>query len=411
MRLSRVATGIAVVAVLIVGLALGMGAASLLQSPQPGPVAQAGTPTPPPTATSAPTSTSVASASPEPSDAASPSPEPTPTPAPTPVLIADPLTGIPEAPKLAKQHVIAVMIDDQFDARPQSGLSQASVVWQAPAEGGIPRYMALFSGGTPPTLGPVRSSRLYFIAWAAEWNAVYAHAGGSPQAMELLRSSKGQGKVVYNADALRGPSSGLFHRVSFRFAPHNLYTDAKSFRKLAARMGAKQIANPLPVWQFAPDAPLDQRPVGAKLLVPYPYNKISYAYDNTTNTWLRTVTGEGKQYDAAYKKKVRIAPKNVVVIAVPFVPIGDKKHRLDGEVVGSGKAWISTNGRTFIGTWKKKSFSAPTLFFDAKGNPVTLTMGQTFVQVVPRGTVITIVKGKAPAASPPASPTPSPPAG
>jgi len=93
---------------------------------------------------------------------------------------------------------------------------------------------------------------------------------------------------------------------------------------------------------------------------------------------------------------------------VPFVPIGDKKHRLDGEVVGSGKAWISTNGRTILGTWKKKSFSAPTLFFDAKGNPVTLTMGQTFVQVVPRGTVITVTKGKPPVVAPGPSPTPSP---
>jgi hypothetical protein len=409
-RLSRVATGIAVVAVLVVGLALGMGAASLVQSQQPGPVAQAGTPTPPPTGASpsAPVPSGGPSESPTSSDAGSPTPEPTPTPSPTPVLIADVLTGIPEAPKLAKQHVIAVMIDDQFDARPQSGLSRASVVWQAPAEGGIPRYMALFSGGTPPTLGPVRSSRLYFIAWAAEWRAVYAHAGGSPQAMELLRSSKGQGKVVYNADALRGPSSPLFHRISTRFAPHNLYTDAKDFRKLPGRMGAKPIANPKPVWRFAPDAPLDQRPVGARLVVPYPYNKISYAYDAASNTWLRTVTGEGKQYDAAFRKKVRIAPKNVVVMAVPFVPIGDKKHRLDGEVVGSGKAWISTNGRTIQGTWKKKSFSAPTLFFDAKGNPVTLTMGQTFVQVVPRGTVLTIVKGKAPAGSTGASPSPSP---
>ncbi len=412
MRLSRAATGVAVVAVLVVGLALGMGAASLVQSQKPGPVAQAGTPTPPPSSTGAPSTPGASggpSDSPSASDAGSPTPEPTPTPSPTPVLVADPLTGIPEAPKVASRHIIAVMIDDQFDARPQSGLSQAAVVWQAPAEGGIPRYMALYSGGgTPVTLGPVRSSRLYFIAWASEWKAVYAHAGGSPQAMSLLRSSKGQGSVVYNADALRGPSSPLFFRISTRFAPHNLYSNAKDFKKLPARMGAKPIKNPAPVWQFAADAPLDQRPVGAKLVVPYPYNQINYAYDAASNTWLRTVTGEGKQYDAAYKQKVRIAPKNVVVMAVPFVPIGDKKHRLDGEVVGSGKAWISTNGKTIQGTWKKKSFSAPTLFFDSKGNPVVLTMGQTFVQVVPRGTAITIVKGKAPAGSTGTSPSPSP---
>ena len=76
---------------------------------------------------------------------------------------------------------IAVMIDDLSAARPQSGLSSASVVWQAPAEGGIPRYMAIFQETLPKNIGPVRSSRYYYIAWAAEWRAVYAHAGGSPR--------------------------------------------------------------------------------------------------------------------------------------------------------------------------------------------------------------------------------------
>ena len=136
---------------------------------------------------------------------------PTPTPSPTPVLVPAPLTGVPVTPAVAARHVIAVMIDDQHAARPQSGLSQASVVWQAPAEGGIPRYLALFPEGNPPSVGPVRSSRLYFISWAAEWNAVYVHAGGSPQALALLNSSKGRGKVVYNAEDFRWEGTYL-HR-------------------------------------------------------------------------------------------------------------------------------------------------------------------------------------------------------
>lgn len=90
-------------------------------------------------------------------------------------------------PAVAKRHVVAVMIDDHPAARPQSGFNDASVVWQAPAEGGIPRYMMWFQDSVPPAVGPVRSARLYFVAWASEWDAVYAHVGGSPQAMKLLR--------------------------------------------------------------------------------------------------------------------------------------------------------------------------------------------------------------------------------
>ena len=80
------------------------------------------------------------------------------------------------------------MIDDLGPARPQSGFSAASVVWQAPAEGGIPRYMLLFQSTIPGSVGPVRSAREYYIEWAAEWKAMYVHAGGSPQALQTLAS-------------------------------------------------------------------------------------------------------------------------------------------------------------------------------------------------------------------------------
>ena len=96
----------------------------------------------------------------------------------------------------------------------------------------------------------------------------------------------------------------------------------------------------------------------------------------------------------------------VVVMIVTFVPLGDTKHRLDGQVTGSGPAWIATNGKAIKGTWRKKSFSAPVHFFAKDGTEVTLTIGQTFVQVVPRGTTITVVNGKVPVAAT-ASPSPS----
>jgi hypothetical protein len=85
---------------------------------------------------------------------------------------------------------------------------------------------------------------------------------------------------------------------------------------------------------------------------------------------------------------------------------GDKKGRLEADYIGSGKALISTNGKTIRGTWAKKSMKGPTRFFDKAGNPVTLTIGQTFVQVVRTGTAVTFVNGKAPAPSP--SPSGSP---
>src|SRR6185295_298888 len=139
-------------------------------------------------------------------------------------------------------------------ARPQSGFSAASVVWQAPAEGGIPRYMLMFQETAPAAVGPVRSARYYFIGWAAEWRAAYAHAGGSPQSLRTLRA-QGRGQLVYNVDQFRY-SSFYFWRISSRFAPHNLYTNGQRLRQMANGVGATSAATPpKPAWTFAPEAP------------------------------------------------------------------------------------------------------------------------------------------------------------
>ena len=346
----------------------------------------------PPSAAPTPTPSVTPSASPTPE----PTPSPTATPAPTPVLVPAPLTGQLVSPAAAARHPIAVMIDDLSPARPQSGFSAASIVWHAPAEGGIPRYMLVFQENIPTDVGPVRSARYYYIAWAAELKAVYAHSGGSPQALATLRA-QGNGKLVYNADEFRW--GGSFHRISTRFSPHNLYTTGKNLRGIAKAQGAKDAPFAWP-WTFARDLPLAQRPTGGRIQVAYRANAIRYDYDRRTNTYLRSVTGEKQQIDAATGK--RVAPKNVVVMLMSFGPLNDgsNKHRLEAQVVGRGTAWIATNGTTIKGTWRKTSLKSPTRFFDAAGKPVVLTVGQTFVQVMQTGTKVTVVAGKAPPPDP-----------
>lgn len=392
--MNRVAIAALAVLAVIAGVAVGVLAGGALggASPTPAPsglVASVGSSSPSvaptPSGTPAPSP-----ASPSPSPTATPVPTPTPTPPPS--LVPAPLTGRLVTEAVAERHPIAVMVDDLAPARPQSGFSAASVVWQAPAEGGIPRYMMVFQESTPGDVGPVRSSRYYYIAWAAELRAVYAHAGGSPQALATLRT-QGQGQLVYNADQFRW--GGSFRRIATRASPHNLYTTGKQLRALVTAVHAKD--GPIaPLWQFADDAPLAIRPVGGRIQVTYQANVIRYDYDRKTNTYLRTVSVEGKEFDASTKQ--RVAPKNVIVMQMRFGPLNDgeysKKHRLEADVVGSGKAWISTNGVTVQGTWKKASLKAPTQFFDKSGTPVTLTVGQTFIQVMKTTDPISFVAGK-----------------
>jgi hypothetical protein len=321
----------------------------------------------------------------EPSTA--PATEPPPSPEATPELVPAPLTGVLVSPEAAVRHPIAVMIDDQFDARPQSGFNAASVVWHAPAEGGIPRYMLIFQEQIPTDIGPVRSARQYYIEWAAEWNATYVHHGGSPQALHTL-SARGSGQWVWNADGFHwsgfeGCARCYLWRTTDRFAPHNVYTDGKHLRRLTKRLGARD--EPMDAaWTFGPDKAAELRPDGGVIKVSYPYELITYRYDAATNTYPRYIDGSRQpQVDRADGEVV--APKNVVILRMVFGALNDghpEKHRLEAQNIGKGEAWISTGGVTVKGQWRKKSATAPTLLFGPDGEPITLTAGQTFVQVI-----------------------------
>jgi hypothetical protein len=312
---------------------------------------------------------------------ASPSPSPSPTPEPTPVLVPSALTGLLVDPAAAAHRPIAVMIDDLQPARPQSGFNAASIVWQGPAEGGIPRYMLVFGDVIPGPVGPIRSARQYFVDWAAEWHAVYVHAGGSPGALDLLRA-EGRGTAVWNAEALAWIGTYAW-RVDVKVAPHNLYTDGDHLRAMAAELGAAD-GPAAAAWTFGTARSLDARPAGGTIVVHYPYERITYRYDPATNRYVRFLDrSTTPQVDEADGRPV--APTNVVILRMAFGPLDDGSHknRLEAADVGTGEAIIATNGRTVVGTWRKDGITSPTLLFGPDGAPFALTPGQTFVQVLP----------------------------
>ena len=128
--------------------------ANAVTSPSPSPVAS---PSPTPTATPSPTPTATPT----------PVPTPTPTPTPTPVTGVALLDGMTVDPARASRLPLAIMIDDNVVARPQHGFNAASIVYQAPADGGEDRYMLIFQENDAARIGPVRSGRPYFVRWAA----------------------------------------------------------------------------------------------------------------------------------------------------------------------------------------------------------------------------------------------------
>ena len=376
-------------AVLLIVVLVG-GGLILTSSRGPAPTSSAAVTSPPATSQPSGPASSDASAAPSvsPSDGSSPSPSGT-------AQVFEDLSGIATTADLAHRYPIAVMIDDSPAARQQAGLSFASIVWQAPAEGGIPRYMAIFQSGTPPRIGPVRSARLYFVRWAAEWTAVYLHSGGPPPLRSFLAGSQ---KLVLDVNG-RGTN-----RVTFRAAPHNLYTDGQRIRDFAERAkratSARLAYDPTAPGRLQPfrdaAAETDRGPDGGTIRVGYTSEKVSYRYDRASNTWLRSVDGRD-QHDALATANPgegtigagpRIAPTTVIVMVVPIrrstAIEGPALGRLEADSLGTNTAWVFADGRVTKGTWHKRTPADRTRFLDAGGHEIVFPRGQIFVQVVPK---------------------------
>jgi Protein of unknown function (DUF3048) N-terminal domain/Protein of unknown function (DUF3048) C-terminal domain len=381
----RTGAQVLLVVVGLVAISLLGGATVLVLSANPSP-----SPSPSPSVTASPSPSPSPIPSPSPSPTPTPSPSPTPSPTPRPEAYED-LSGIATTKALAHRYPLAVMIDDHPDARAQAGLASASVVWQAPVEGYIPRYMAMYQAGTAPNIGPVRSARFYFVKWASEVHAVYGHWGGPDPLLGYLNGGNGH---VVNADG------GGMSRVGWRAAPHNVYTTGEKLRKWAEARGATADAlgydgtQPGVLRPFRDAVPVEKRgPDGGTIRLSYELERVDYSYDRGSSTWLRSVDGRA-QYDALdVPTRVRgsgtgprIAPRTVVVMVVPIRRSGNIHGPALGAMladsVGRNTAWMFIEGRVIKGQWEKKSETARTRFLGPDGKEVVLPRGQLFVQVI-----------------------------
>src|SRR5262249_8533531 len=173
---------------------------------------------------------------------------------------------------------IIVMIDNHPDAYPQTGLDRAAVVFEALAEFGVTRFMALYAPGiTPdaPQIGPVRSTRLYFVQWAMGFHPLYAHAGGSPQGLELVQSTD----QLINLDAQFDANIPYFWRSSDRQAPHNLYTSSTKLEQAAGDLDVAGFDHPEVGFLFKADVPEPQRPPSERLDYFFIYREDNAGWD------------------------------------------------------------------------------------------------------------------------------------
>ena len=315
--------------------------------------------------------------------AAKPTPSPSPTPAPTPITKASPLTGLPVDPALAARPISGVMIENLYpDARPQSGLSSAGVVYEALAEGGITRFLALFGDGEPASIGPVRSLRPYYIDWALEFGASLSHAGGSSDALNLVGPL---GVKDLNALVIGSPT---YYRTSDRYAPHNLYTSTALLDAINAKKGytVAPTFTPSPRKADTPDATQPHTTVSINFSSSA--YAVQYRYNLKANNYVRYMAGT-PHIDRNTGQAITV--KNIVIEYMPvtYTPAPHDSEYINMPTVGSGKGVVLRDGDAVPITWSKASHDDRTQLTDGDGKAVPLDNGNTWYEIVPIGNSVT----------------------
>jgi hypothetical protein len=291
-----------------------------------------------------------------------------------PTTVASKLTGVEVSPSLANLPLTGVMIENSDEARPQSGLSQAGVIFEALAEGGITRFLALYEEGQPSSIGPVRSARPYFIDWLLPFNAAYAHVGGSPTALSEIQSLN-----VKDMDEFYNGST--YARISSREAPHNVYTSMANLLALEQSKGwttSAFVGFPRKI-----DSPSKSAAVtNINFSISNSDMAVNYQYDSTLNSYKRS-EGGAPMIDANTNQQLE--PKVVIAIVVPWTdgPLdASGAYYTDYSDIGSGTAYVFQDGAVTQGVWEKASQTSQIQFNTTTGSPIKLNAGQTWITAV-----------------------------
>jgi len=291
--------------------------------------------------------------------------------------VVSPLDGMPYSADIANRHPLAVMVENHPDARPQSGLINASIVYEAITEGGITRFMAVYGPTDAPEIGPIRSARLFYMDWVKEYDAFYAHAGGNEDALAKIGPYG-----IKNLDN----NTGYFTRDSKGrnvASEHTLYSSTAKLYEYAKAQKFDTATSSFETMKFKADGPADPAGKGTSIEFSSASYKVDWAFDPLTNLYARTMAG------VAHKDRTsgeQIKANNIIIQVVErtFQPTGSYgSQNYVFKNIGSGKAYVLRDGKVLSATWKKATLTSRTKYFDEAGVEIQLNPGKTWYEIIP----------------------------
>lgn len=284
-----------------------------------------------------------------------------------------PLTGL-EAGDDVNNRAVSVMVNNLPAARPQTGLSEADIVFEVLAEGNITRFLALFQSEQPEIVGPVRSAREYYFELAKGYNALYLYHGSAKKVEKLLQAS---GVDSING-ALHDDDKVLFKREDFRVAPHNSYLlfDAVYDQAEADGFEIESKEKPLP---FLNDADEIKGEPAEHVQINYASSgtpTVEFTYDATNDTYLRYNDNE---QTVELSDDTPIEVQNVFIVEMDHEVI-DSEGRRAIDIKSGGKAYLIQEGKVQNIEWQN---SAGRIIPFKDGEEVSFAKGKTWINVIP----------------------------
>jgi hypothetical protein len=277
--------------------------------------------------------------------------------------------------------ILAVMIENHPDARPQAGLAKASVVYEALVEGNFTRFLAIFPAGVEVNkAGPVRSARPYYLDWVSEYgDAVYLHCGGSPVALDLIATDR----INDLNEFFRG---WYFWRANNRYAPHNVYTSSELWNKAIEDYPNNYTKTDFVGWTFGQ---IDNCSVDCHENIKINYGSFSFTaewkYNSSTEKYARWQSG----WPQADDDGTPVLVDTVIVQTVP-ARVLDNVGRVGMDTIGQGEDKIFVKGKMIVGKWKKDSRVDRTKWVDENGDEIVLAPGKIWVEVVSERTEVEV---------------------
>jgi len=289
-----------------------------------------------------------------------------------------------EMNKLKSRRPVAVMISNHAEARPQSGLNSADIVYETLAESGITRYLAVYWSEAPAKVGPIRSARQYYLEWLSPYDPLFIYDGcantDNPKTDACGNISTYNIKKIATIGAWRWNDKR-------RYAPHNEYSSITNAWEYAQKMNWDSFPT-VKAWKFKNDAIVSERGTKTKVNITFHqrlnnsglYDTV-WTYDSKTNSYLLQT---GKQPSLDQENNTQVFAKNVVIQEISMMPSYDDSGRIIQDTIGQGRAVYLIDGKISEGTWKKISRLDRTVYYYNDGNEVEFNRGRIWINAISR---------------------------